>query len=86
MEEELLHYRWKAGKEGSPAALIFVQVSGWQGIRGPLNPLLCISTGILVSEWKQEKHIWSWWKAELPISAMPTVTIYMLQKEGSRRL
>lgn len=67
MVEELPLHRWKAGKE---VALLqvppFVQVSGWQSIRAPLNPLLCISTGTLVTEWKQEKLIWSCWEAELP--------------------
>lgn len=66
MVEALPLHRWKAGKEVALLPSSFVQVSGWQGIRGPLNLLLCISSGTLVTEWKQEKLIWSCWEAELP--------------------
>lgn len=76
MVEELPRYRWKAGKE---VALLqvpaFVQGSGCQSIRAPLNPLLCVSTGTPVTEWKQEKLIWGCWEAELPTSVMPMLTI-----------
>lgn len=74
MVEALPLYRWKAGKEVALLPSFFVQVSGWQGIRGPVNLLCCISTGALVTEWKQEKLIWSCWEAELPIPVVPVVT------------